>query len=55
MIYFTFPSTMVTLLAKLNVDNFGEHEGSTLKSTRNDISLELGVNFISNDCSEFKL
>lgn len=46
---------METLLVKFNVDNFVEHDGSTMKVMGNDISLDTGVYLISNVSKEFNL
>lgn len=49
------PSIIVTLLFKVDVDNFVEHEESMTKLIGNEISLETGVYFTSNVSSEPKL
>lgn len=51
----TFPSTMETLLVKFNVDKFGEHEGSAIKTMGNEFSLEAGLYINSNVSREFNL
>jgi len=46
---------METLLIKFNVNKFGEHEGSAIKTIGNKVSLETSVYFISNVSREFNL
>lgn len=46
---------METLLVKFNVDKFGEHEGSAIKTMGNEVSLEVAVYLISNVSRELNL
>lgn len=46
---------METLLVKFNVDKFGEHEGSAMKTMGNEFSLETGLYINSNVSREFNL